>query len=146
MTTETPLEMNPWRTFAVPLVTNRGQNRMARPRTTMKHAIRILVACLGFLSYPLSSHSADTPSVGTVFVYKLDGTKHCEPYAGVDVKTMALELTDSGIAVSSGRKGHDGREGIALCGAPTGQINIYEIAPSDLSAARRKGFQQLPEN
>ena len=59
---------------------------------------------------------------------------------------MALELAGAGIEVFSRRKGYDGREGIAVCGAPTGQINIYEIASSDLSAALRLGFKQLPEN
>jgi len=38
------------------------------------------------------------------------------------------------------------REGIAVFGAPTGQINIYEIAPSDLSIALKLGFKPLPEN
>ena len=112
----------------------------------MKHATLILATCLGFLTYPLLIHSAGTPSVRTLFVFKLDGTKHCEPYAGVSLDSMALELGGAGIEVFSRRKGYDGREGIAVCGAPTGQINIYEIASSDLSAALRLGFKQLPEN
>lgn len=81
-----------------------------------------------------------------LFVYKLDGTKHCEPHAGVSLDSMALEFTDAGIEVFSSRKGHDGREGIALCGAPTGQINIYEILSADLTSALSMGFKQLPEN
>ena len=106
----------------------------------------ILATCLGFLTYPLSIHSTGTPSVQTLFVFKLDGTKHCESYAGVSLDSMALELAGAGIEVFSRRKGYDGREGIAVCGAPTGQINIYEIAPSDLSAALSLGFKQLPKN
>ena len=112
----------------------------------MKHVICILATCLGFLCYPLLMHSASTSSVRTVFVFKLDGTKHCEPYAGVSVESMALELVDAGIEVFSSRKGYDGREGIAICGEPTGQINIYEILSSDLASALSMGFKQLPKN
>jgi hypothetical protein len=112
----------------------------------MKRAILILATCLGFFTYPLLIHSAGTPSVYTLFVFKLDGTKHCEPSAGVSLDSMALELTGAGIEVFSSRKGYDGREGIAVCGVSTGQINIYEIAFSDLSAALGLGFNKLPEN
>jgi hypothetical protein len=59
---------------------------------------------------------------------------------------MELELKTAGIKVFSRRKGYDGREGIAICGSPTGQINIYEIASGDLSAAVSLGFKQLSEN
>ena len=112
----------------------------------MKHVICILATCLGFLCYPLLMHSASTSSVRTVFVFKLDGTKHCEPYAGVSLDAMALELRDAGIEVFSSRKGYDGHEGIAICGEPTGQINIYEILSSDLALALSMDFKQLPEN
>jgi len=112
----------------------------------MKHATLILATCLGFLSYPLLVHSDSNPSVRSIFVFKLDGTNHCEPYAGVNLDSMELELTAAGIKVFSRRKGYDGREGIAICGAPTGQINIYEIASSDLSAALSLGFKKQPEN
>ena len=112
----------------------------------MKHASLILATCLGLLPCPLLIHSAGTSSTRTLFVFKLDGTKHCEPYAGVSLDSMALELGAAGIEVLSRRKGYDGREGIAVCGEPTGQINIYEISSSDLSAALSLGFKQLPEN
>lgn len=112
----------------------------------MKHATLILAICLGFLTYPLLIHSAGTPSVRTFFIFKLDGTKHCEPHEGVSLDSMAHELAGAGIEVFSRQKGFDGREGIAICGATTGQINIYEIASSDLSAALSLGFKQLPKN
>ena len=84
--------------------------------------------------------------MSTIFVFKLDGSKHCEPYTGVDLDSMELRLTAAGIKVFSRQRGYDGREGIAICGAPTGQINIYEIAYSDLSAALSLSFKQLPKN
>ena len=112
----------------------------------MKQTTLILAIFVGLLTSPLLIHSAGTTSVRTVFVFKLDGTKHCEPYSGVSVESMALELVDAGLQVFSSRKGYDGREGIAICGEPTGQINIYEILSSDLASALSMGFKQLPEN
>jgi hypothetical protein len=112
----------------------------------MKQATLILAIFVGLLTSPLLIQSASTTSVRTVFVFKLDGTKHCEPYAGVSVDAMALELSGAGIEVFSSRKGYDGREGIAICGEPTGQINIYEILSSDLASALSMGFKDLPAN
>jgi hypothetical protein len=43
----------------------------------------------------------------------------------------------------SRRKSYDGREGIALCGDPSGSINVYEIGKSDLSKALELGFKRL---
>jgi hypothetical protein len=85
-------------------------------------------------------------AASSLFVFKLDGTTHCEDAKGVSLDSMEQELTTAGIKVISRQKGYDGREGIAVCGAPTGQINIYEIASSDVSAALGLGFRQLPEN
>jgi hypothetical protein len=112
----------------------------------MKQLTLISTIFIGLLSTPLLIHSAGTTSVHTLFIFKLDGTKHCVPYVGVSVDAMALELSDAGVEVFSSRKGYDGREGIAICGEPTGQINIYEILSSDLASALSMGFKQLPEN
>ena len=86
------------------------------------------------------------PPTSTLFVFKLDGTNHCEDAKGVSLASMDQELMTAGIKVFSRRKGYDGREGIAVCGAPTGQINVYEIASSDVHAAQGLGFRKLPEN
>lgn len=59
---------------------------------------------------------------------------------------MALELADAGVEVFASHKGYDGREGIAICGEPTGQINIYKILSSDLTSALNLGFKKLPES
>ncbi len=106
----------------------------------------ILITGLGFFSYHLVIHAGDISSASTVFVFKLDGTVHCENSIGISLDSMEQKLTSAGIKVFSRRKGYDGREGIAVCGAPTGQVNIYEIASSDLSEALKFGFRPLPEN
>jgi hypothetical protein len=81
--------------------------------------------------------------VETAYVYKPDGTRHCEKTPGISLAAMAQVLIRSGIHVYTQRKSHDGREGIATCGNPTGSINVYEIARSDLQKALQLGFQRL---
>ena len=80
-------------------------------------------------------------SADTLWVFKNDGTVHCGPPAGIAPEVMAQELATSGIPVLAMRKAHDGREGIALCGQPTGQINLYEVPAAQLSQARAAGFR-----
>jgi hypothetical protein len=83
------------------------------------------------------------PSPGTAFVYKPDGTRHCDQGAGVPLAAMAQQLDRGGVRVYTQRKSHDGREGIAVCGKPTGGINVFEIDASDRARALRMGFQPL---
>ena len=59
---------------------------------------------------------------------------------------MKHQLTNAGIDVLSMQKGFDGRKGIAVCGSPKGQINIYEIFAPNLKAAQKIGFKRLPES
>ncbi len=105
-----------------------------------------LLTFLVFLSYAAVIYAGGNTTGSTLFVYKPDGTIQCDKFQGVALDTMEQELTSADIKVFSRRKGYDGREGIALCGAPTGQINVYEIASSDVSEAVRIGFKQLPAN
>jgi len=81
--------------------------------------------------------------VETAYVYKPDGTRHCDKNPGISLAAMAQVLIRSGVHVYTQRKSHDGREGIATCGNPTGSINVYEIAGSDLQKALQLGFQRL---
>ena len=112
----------------------------------MKRVNFILLTFFGFLSYSVLVYAGGTYAASTIFVFKHDGTIQCDKFSGVTLDSMEQELSSAGIKVFSSRKGYDGREGIALCGAPTGQINIYEILSSDVSEALRLGFKQLPEN
>ena len=106
----------------------------------------ILIAALVFFGNPPVIHAGGTPSAGTVFIFEPDGTLHCENSTGITLDHMEQRLASYGIKIFSRRKGYDGREGIAVCGAPTGQINIYEISFSDLAKALELGFRQLSEN
>jgi hypothetical protein len=100
----------------------------------------LLLAPIMLLAAACRQQSSPT---ATVFVYKPDGTVHCGKTGGTPLASMARELTRDGVSIFSQRKSHDGREGIAICGQPTGGINVYEIAESDLPQASSSGFQQL---
>lgn len=112
----------------------------------MKCVSVVLLILVGLLSHAVVIHAGGTSAANTLFVFKPDGTLQCDKSPGVTLGSMAQELRSVDIKVFSSRKGYDGREGIALCGAPTGQINVYEIASSDVSKALGLGFKPLPAN
>jgi hypothetical protein len=112
----------------------------------MKHPSVVLLTFVGFLSQAAVILAGGTSAANTLFVFRPDGTLQCDTSAGVALDSMEQELKSVGVKVLSSRKAYDGREGIALCGAPTGQINVYEIKPSDVSEAFGLGFKQLPAN
>jgi len=113
--------------------------RSGRPaRRVLRPALALVVA---LLSGPASGQDA-TP-LATAYVYKPDGTRHCDETAGVAIESMAQELVRAGISVHTRRKSHDGREGIAVCGSPTGSINVFEIEASDVPRAIELGFRRL---
>lgn len=80
----------------------------------------------------------------TVKVFKLDGSLQCNQGNPISLETMKSELT--GIKIVSSEKRHDGMMRIQVCGQPTGQCNIFEIAESDLEAAKAKGFKIWKQN
>ncbi len=77
-----------------------------------------------------------------VFVYKSDGSRQCSATAvGVPVEQMSKELREIQIYSKEGRL--EAKPRIALCGSPTGRINVYEIGATDLERAKLYGFQQF---
>ena len=81
------------------------------------------------------------PQVETVFVFKPDGSLQCGERVGIAVQSMEQELR--GIQVFSRNNRPDGMMRIQVCGAPTGQINVYEIPATSLSEAEKRGFKKL---
>ena len=76
----------------------------------------------------------------TVKVFKYDGSKQCGQAGGTDLSSMEKQL--KGIKVHSREKLSDGKMRIQMCGADTGQANVYEIPAPDLKAAQKAGFQE----
>lgn len=79
-----------------------------------------------------------------VRAYKYDGSVQCEE-GGIPLQEMAAELIAADVKILCAKKRHDGMVRIALCGEPTGNINVFEIAASDLSKAEELGFRPVTE-
>lgn len=84
--------------------------------------------------------SVNKKAAATVKVYKYDGSKQCGQASGIELETMEKQL--KGIKVVSREKASDGKMRIQMCGADTGQANVYEIPSGDLKAALNAGFQE----
>lgn len=74
-----------------------------------------------------------------VKVAKSDGTLQCSQGKLIPLADMQKELKD--IVVFSSSNQNDGMMRIQVCGAATGNHNVYEIAESDLEKAKSYGFK-----
>lgn len=75
-----------------------------------------------------------------VKVFKVDGSLQCGQGKAVAVGEMQKELGD--IKVYSSANKNDGMMRIQVCGAATGNSNVYEIDRKNLEAALKKGFKE----
>ncbi len=71
-------------------------------------------------------------SADTVKVFRYDGSLQCGMGQAVPLDEMAKELAAVNITVLSSEKRIVSGFIIALCGAPSGMANVYEIAKDDL--------------
>lgn len=68
----------------------------------------------------------------TIWIVKDDGTRQCDDRnQGTPLDVMAEELKTLGATVLNSEKRHDCRAINRVCGAPTGQLNAYEISIDD---------------
>lgn len=83
----------------------------------------------------------DEPSLD-VFkeVFKSDGTVQCGVGGELTLADMRTELDAADVTVLSQRKDTDGLIRIQMCGAETGNVNVFVILAEDLKAARALGF------
>lgn len=86
--------------------------------------------------------AADTESSATIAVYKFAGTVQCGT-SQTTPAAIASQLSNAGIQVLSSACGNDGKMRITLCGAPDGQIYIFNIPATQTEAARSLGFAPL---
>jgi len=68
---------------------------------------------------------------GTLWVYKDDGTLQCDRGKEIPLDEMQKELEALGATVLNAEKRTDCRIIIRVCGAPTGQVNAYEVSEDD---------------
>lgn len=92
----------------------------------------------------LQAHADDENRL-LIEIFKYDGSVQCELNSGTPLMTMKKILDDQGIKVYSVRVSHDGLAYTAMCGSPTGKINIYQIKESDFVTAQSQGFKKYSE-
>lgn len=82
----------------------------------------------------------DKKKTGTVKVFKSDESRQCQG-GGIPIEKMQEEL--EGINIIDSHPANDGKMRIQVCGAATGNINVFEINHEDLEKAQRLGFKKL---
>ncbi len=80
-----------------------------------------------------------------VKVYQYSGTLQCEYERGISLADMKADLINTGIEVLEAYEGSDGLVRPQVCGAGTGNINVYSIYESDAPLAESLDFQRLSE-
>lgn len=90
----------------------------------------------------LAGCDRETIESGTVKVFRYDGSVECEQ-PGITLDEMMQELTDAGIEVICAQKSHDGLARTAVCGAGTGNINVYVIPVAARQTALDIGFRSV---
>jgi len=87
----------------------------------------------------LAACGSDANPPASNMVFKSRGSVQCTG-GGTPPAVMSLELTNAGIVVLSSACGVDGLGHVAVCGAPDGAINIFEIPESQASDALSLSF------
>jgi hypothetical protein len=75
-----------------------------------------------------------------LFIARAEGSKQCTAGSGETIDQMAEDLID--IKIFSKETRSDGKVHMALCGAPTGRIHVFEISETDRAAALSRGFTE----
>ena len=110
-------------------------------------AARVLLA--GVLVVSAGCDDSDSGfDFSTSKVFKYSGYVQCQPQTRQPLEEMILELTGAGIDVLCSQTGGDGIAYATLCGAESGEINVYSIRSVNLEDAEALGFASvmtLPE-
>lgn len=80
-----------------------------------------------------------TAAQDRVRVYKPDGSLQCGQGRAIPLTEMEKDLA---VKSYSSINKNDGMMRIQVCGAPTGNCNIYEIDRKDLGTALKNGFKE----
>jgi hypothetical protein len=78
--------------------------------------------------------------VERVRVFKANGSLQCGQGKSIDPEAMAKDLKD--IRVYKSSMENDGKMRIQVCGAATGNVNVYEIDKTNLEQALSYGFSE----
>ncbi len=87
-----------------------------------------------------SLQSKQDPKPKTVKVYRYDGTLQCGMGKRIPLEEQQAELKS--LKVISTAHLNDGLMRVQLCGSPTGDANVFEIAEEDLEKAKSFSFRE----
>lgn len=73
-------------------------------------------------------------------IFKANGSLQCSQGKSIEPATMAKELKEIPVYKSSVES--DGKMRIQMCGAPTGNVNVFEIDKTNLERALGFGFTE----
>jgi hypothetical protein len=116
------------------------QNTPCRDLRTQKSEVSSVVS----VNSTLETNEANQPASLKVKIYKADGSLQCNMGKRVPILDMKKQL--KGITIFSQATLNDGLMRIQVCGAPTGESHVFEIAESDLQRAIKLGFKQWTSN
>lgn len=84
--------------------------------------------------------SIQIPMEKKIKVFKPDGTKQCGQ--GEKISLLEMEKQLKGIKVYQSYNKNDGQMRVQMCGAPTGNANVYEIDFEQFEVAQKNGFKE----
>jgi len=117
---------------------------LIKPTTLILATFSLLLAACGAENQH-SEEKARLEKGGTqTKVFKYDKSIQCEG-DGTPINDMRLELAKEGVDVICAQKEHDGMNRIAVCGAATGNINVFVIRESNIPDAEKLGFKSVKE-
>lgn len=84
--------------------------------------------------------SIQIPMDKKIKIFKPDGTRQCGQ--GTKISLLEMEKELKGIKVYQSYNKNDGQMRVQMCGAPTGNSNVYEIDVDNLELAKKQGFKE----
>jgi len=100
-----------------------------------------MIKMMALATFMLTIMVACNSHIQLVSVYKADGSLQCQAeFIDITLEEMQQELISSDIQVRQASKSNDELMHMQLCGSPTGNINVFTIASTDLDKAKALGF------
>lgn len=81
--------------------------------------------------------------VRSIEVFKYNGELQCGMGEKIPLDVMAKELENAGVQVISSREMNDGLQHTTVCGAVTGDMNVYQIPSTGWPTAKELGYAWL---
>ncbi|CAH0990069.1 hypothetical protein SIN8267_00152 [Sinobacterium norvegicum] len=106
-------------------------------------AVLMLTACA---NNPPEQHPDPDAVLDKLWVYSDTGALQCEPDSGMSIDESADILNSHGVEVSDSKTGQKSQMAvIAMCGGPTLDIYLHQVASDNLEDAKSLGFDPITD-